>query len=300
MDGSNLHVLVEAKKELLNQLTTTILPLGLDTMENLYAESVIESGGKMVLKNFQERIAGIPKWNNYQIDAEVGKAVDRCGGCLDEMIAAVFVATVKIISSVRLSRDSRKVSLKIPTNDVFLLGVYTNIAKRIYENPYVFEKSSRHERRKDLVELVDGVVEETVKEMLPINQILKTYLHKNPMDIMKQESEDIHTAEINNVSDDENIFPGVGEGLGGEEPTQEDDENEGPIEPEEPMGMDMGSEEMAPELGERMEEDESTKKINFRDTIGRRDPPPIPSSTSAPLNLPPSDEDDFINPGARR
>ena len=290
MDGSNLHVLVEAKKELLNQLTTTIIPLGLDTMENLYAESVSETGGNMVLKNFQERIAGIPKWNNYQIEAEVGKAVDRCGGCLDEMIAAVFVATVKIISSVRLSKDSRKVSLKIPTNDVFLLGVYTNIAKRIYENPYVFEKSSRHERRKDLLKLVDGVVEETVKEMLPINQILKTYLHKNPMEVMKQESEEIHTAEINDDEDeDDSIFPGVGE-TGG---IENEEANEGSLQDEASDEEEVQNTEDEPEP--------TTKNINFSDRIAPPHPPPAPPSS--PEGLPPSngnEDDDFINPSARR
>jgi len=204
---NNLNVLVEAKKELLNQLSSTILPSALDCMDSLYAESKVETQGRNTLKTFQEKLAKIPQWNNYQIDNEVGKCVDRCGGCLDEMTAACFVATVKIISSVRLSKDSRKVSLKIPTNDVFVLGVYTNVAKRIYEDPYIYQEVvSRNDRRKDLVRRMDGVVEETVKEMLPINQILKTYLNKNPMDRLQEESEEAHTAELG-----EENFPGEGE-----------------------------------------------------------------------------------------
>ena len=185
---NNLNVLVEAKKELLNQLSSTILPSALDCMDSLYADSKVETQGRNTLKMFQEKLAKIPQWNNYQIDTEVGKCVDRCGGCLDEMTAACFVATVKIISSVRLSKDSRKVSLKIPTNDVFVLGVYTNVAKRIYEDPYIYQEVvSRNDRRKDLLKRMDGVVEETVKEMLPINQILKTYLNKNAVDVMNGE-----------------------------------------------------------------------------------------------------------------
>ena len=185
---NNLNVLVEAKKELLNQLSSTILPSALDCMDSLYADSKVETQGRNTLKMFQEKLAKIPQWNNYQIDTEVGKCVDRCGGCLDEMTAACFVATVKIISSVRLSKDSRKVSLKIPTNDVFVLSVYTNVAKRIYEDPYIYQEVvSRNDRRKDLLKRMDGVVEETVKEMLPINQILKTYLNKNAVDVMNGE-----------------------------------------------------------------------------------------------------------------
>lgn len=199
----NLNILVEAKKELLSQLTTTIIPNALECMERLYSEAKMASQGKMALKTFQEYLADIPKWNNYQIENEVAKSTDTCGGCLDEMIAATFVATVKIISSVRLSKDSRRVKLKIPTNDVFILGVYTNIARRLYEDPYIFQDiTSKSERRKELIKRMDGVIEETVKDMLPMNQILKTYLNKNATDMMNQDTEELHSAVVGSGGDD--------------------------------------------------------------------------------------------------
>lgn len=256
---NNLNVLVEAKKELLNQLSSTILPSALDCMDTLYGDARSETQGKQTLKTFQDKLAKIPQWNNYQIDTEVGKCVDRCGGCLDEMIAAVFVATVKIISSVRLSKDSRKVSLKIPTNDVFVLGVYTNVAKRIYEDPYIYQDvASRNDRRKDIIRRMEGVVEETVKEMLPINQILKTYLNKNPMDRLQEESEEAHTAELgeDNFSGEEEL------------PLPEGDDEEEP-----PEVVDHG-EEMPPSMSEEeiMEEPpmEETKNFTFNDKIMKR------------------------------
>ena len=275
---NNLNVLVEAKKELLNQLSSTILPSALDCMDMLYADARTETQGKQTLKAFQDKLARIPQWNNYQIDTEVGKCVDRCGGCLDEMVAAVFVATVKIISSVRLSKDSRKVSLKIPTNDVFVLGVYTNVAKRIYEDPYIYQDVvSRNDRRKDLVKRMDGVVEETVKEMLPINQILKTYLNKNPMDRLQEESEEAHTAE-----------------LGEEElPIPEDETEEG----EPPEVIDHG-EEVPPPMPmpeeETMEQPpvEETKNFTFNDKIMKRTEPTPPMEEQ--------EEDFSINPSANR
>ena len=282
---NNLNVLVEAKKELLNQLASTILPSALDCMDTLYADARTETQGKQTLKAFQDKLAKIPQWNNYQIDTEVGKCVDRCGGCLDEMVAAVFVATVKIISSVRLSKDSRKVSLKIPTNDVFVLGVYTNVAKRIYEDPYIYQEVvSRNDRRKDLVKRMEGVVEETVKEMLPINQILKTYLNKNPMDRLQEESEEAHNAEIGG----EEEFPGEGE-----LPLPEDGEDEG----ESSEVVDHG-EEVPPPMQEEpaapVEEPvEETKNFTFKESLIKRTEP-VPSSNM-------DQEEDFsINPGANR
>ena len=277
---NNLNVLVEAKKELLNQLSSTILPSALDCMDSLYADSKVETQGRNTLKMFQEKLAKIPQWNNYQIDTEVGKCVDRCGGCLDEMTAACFVATVKIISSVRLSKDSRKVSLKIPTNDVFVLGVYTNVAKRIYEDPYIYQEVvSRNDRRKDLLKRMDGVVEETVKEMLPINQILKTYLNKNAVDVMNGE-----TLEPEPEPEPEpDMFPSSGE-LPVEEESFE--EPEIPEEPAEPAELSLP----ASEEPEEPLPQEETKSFTFNDKIMRRAPMP-----------PTEEEEDFsINPSANR
>ena len=277
---NNLNVLVEAKKELLNQLSSTILPSALDCMDSLYADSKVETQGRNTLKMFQEKLAKIPQWNNYQIDTEVGKCVDRCGGCLDEMTAACFVATVKIISSVRLSKDSRKVSLKIPTNDVFVLGVYTNVAKRIYEDPYIYQEViSRNDRRKDLLKRMDGVVEETVKEMLPINQILKTYLNKNAVDVMNGE-----TLEPEPEPEPEpDMFPSSGE-LPVEEESFE--EPKIPEEPAEPAELSLP----ASEEPEEPLPQEETKSFTFNDKIMRRAPMP-----------PTEEEEDFsINPSANR
>jgi len=280
---NNLNVLVEAKKELLNQLSSTILPSALDCMDSLYADSKVETQGRNTLKAFQEKLAKIPQWNNYQIDTEVGKCVDRCGGCLDEMTAAVFVATVKIISSVRLSKDSRKVSLKIPTNDVFVLGVYTNVAKRIYEDPYIYQEVvSRTDRRKDLIKRMDGVVEETVKEMLPINQILKTYLNKNAVDVMNGETIE---PEPEPMEEETNMFPGGAEIPVGEESYEEPEPESEP----EPV-PEMESEE--PEM--RLPQETETKSFTFRDNIARRVPIPPPPPPS-------EEEEDFsINPSANR
>ena len=278
---NNLNVLVEAKKELLNQLSSTILPSALDCMDSLYADSKVETQGRNTLKMFQEKLAKIPQWNNYQIDTEVGKCVDRCGGCLDEMTAACFVATVKIISSVRLSKDSRKVSLKIPTNDVFVLGVYTNVAKRIYEDPYIYQEVvSRNDRRKDLLKRMDGVVEETVKEMLPINQILKTYLNKNAVDVMNGEPVEPEP------EPEPDMFPSSGELPVEEESFEEPEIPEEPTGPAEPAELSLpASEEPAEALPQ-----EETKSFTFNDKIMRRAPMP-----------PTEEEEDFsINPSANR
>ena len=286
----NLNVLVEAKKELLAQLTNTIIPNALNCMENLYMEAKQESKGTKTLKLFQENLADIPKWNNYQIEGEVAKCVDTCGGCLDEMVAAVFVATVKIISSVRLSKDSRKVKLKIPPNDVFILGVYTNIAKRIYEDPYVFQDMNRTERTKELYKRMDGVMEETVKGMLPLNQILKTYLNKNPTEMMNTPTE---TEVGGEDSDDEGGFPDTaehpvdGEGMGDNEEGEGSEENN-----EESIANEM--EEGGNEENTNFEDE--VKHVTLNQKIGQ------PKSAPEPSGGDDNDDDgeDFINSGASR
>jgi len=69
---------------------------------------------------------------------------------------------------------------------------------------------------------MDGAVEETVKEMLPINQILKTNLNKNAVDVMN--GDPVEPEPEPEMEPEPDIFPGSGE-------LPVEDESEMPEEP---------------------------------------------------------------------
>jgi len=175
MDG--LTVLVEAKKEYLGQLCGVLCPVMIETFENLYTESQKMSKGREVLKQFQKNLKEVPNWNNHMIHQHTEKLSSSCGW-FNDLMAAVFVSYVKILSSVRLNAAvDKKISVKLPTNDVFVHGCYTNAAKDLYKDPFIFhEELSEYERDDRLTRRFVACIEATVKEMLPVQEILKTYI----------------------------------------------------------------------------------------------------------------------------
>ena len=196
MDG--LTVLVEAKKEYLAQLCCVMCPHIITAFETMYSESEKISKGKQVLIQFQKLLKEVPNWNNHMIGQHSTNMSNSCGWFSD-LLAAVFVSYVKILSSVRINSENKKISLKLPSNDVFIHGCFTNIAKDLYKDPYAYhEEMSEYDRDSHLTRRFITCIENTVKEMIPIQEILKTYIsHKDEIDFSSQpeETEDPDIAE---------------------------------------------------------------------------------------------------------
>jgi hypothetical protein len=210
MDG--LTVLVEAKKEYLAQLCCVMCPHMITTFENLYTESNSISKGKKVLAQYQKLLKEVPNWNNHIIHQHAEKLAGTCSW-FNDLLAAVFVSYVKILSSVRLNSENKKISVKLPSNDVFIHGVYTNAAKELYKDPYVFhDEMSEYDRDANLTRRFIVCIEITVKEMIPIQEILKAYIsHKSDIEI--ENNPDTGDTEDPEIVDEEPELEPVPEGL---------------------------------------------------------------------------------------
>jgi len=81
---------------------------------------------------------------------------------------------------VRINSETKKISLKLPSDDVFIHGCFTNAAKDLYKDPFVYhDEMSEYERDVILTRRFITCIEATVKDMIPIQEILKTYIsHK--------------------------------------------------------------------------------------------------------------------------
>ena len=177
MDTTNLNVLVEAKKEYMDQLCTMLCPLIIETFHETYREAVKMSKGKQALIQYQKLLKEVPNWNNHMIKEHSNRMCDACSWFSD-LLAAVFVSCVKILSSVRLNAENKNISVKLPSNDVFIHGCYIAAAKELYKDPYVYhdQNISEHDRESNLCRRFRVCIEETVKTMIPIQQILHTYI----------------------------------------------------------------------------------------------------------------------------
>jgi len=171
-----LNVLVEAKEQYLGQLCDIMMPFMNEVFVAMYNESVKVSKGKKVLIQFQKFLKEVPNWNNHMVSQHTDTL---CNSCVwfNDLLAAVFVSFVKILSSVRLSSQNKKISIKLPSNQVFVHGCYINAAKDLYKDPYVYhDEVTENERDEILFNRFNASIKNTIKEMIPIQQILATYI----------------------------------------------------------------------------------------------------------------------------
>lgn len=171
-----MDILVEAKKEYMSQLCTIMSPVMIEVFEEVYKEATKRSNGRKTLIMFQKLLQEVPAWSNALSKQHSDNITRRCAWFSD-LLAAVFVSCVKILSSVRLNAENKKLSLKLPTNEVFIQTCYNNAAKELYKDPYVYhEEQSEYVRDEKLTLRFFACIENTVKELLPVQQILQTYM----------------------------------------------------------------------------------------------------------------------------
>ena len=198
----DLNVLVEAKKEYLGQLCMLMCPVMIQSFQHMYEEAQKLSKGRKVLIQYQKLLKEVPNWNDH-----IGKSNsdDVCNTCswFSDLIAAVFVSFVKILSSVRLKTDNKKISIKLPTNDLFIHTCYINAARELYKDPFIFdEEINEYIRDSKLSARFTTCIEATIKELLPIQQILETYMKQQP----GSDSVDLNTDEPIEDTEDPDVM----------------------------------------------------------------------------------------------
>lgn len=171
MNSSKLSpLLVEAKDQYIQQLAEMFAPFVVHAVNNAYQYAKKHAGfGKSTIE-FQRKLKEIPKWNATIISQHTS-AISAKYPFFSDLVAACFVSYVKIMSSVKIHDNKPNIRLKLPTDDAFVHRVFSMAAKEFYTNPSLV-KASRDVR----LDIVRRAVESTVRDLLPIHDILKAYL----------------------------------------------------------------------------------------------------------------------------
>lgn len=170
MDDAGLTpLLIDAKREYVGQLTDVLAPFVTNHMVNVYLAARKQTPNGPTL-TFQRALRAIPVWNSNSVRQQTA-AIENKYSFLGDLVAACFVAYVKILSSVKLHHQKPNIRLKLPTNDAFVHKVYIHAAREYYANPALVRAD-----RLAKVAVVRGAVEASVRDMLPIEDILKAYL----------------------------------------------------------------------------------------------------------------------------
>jgi hypothetical protein len=230
-----LNVLVEAKKEYMAQLCKLMSQSMIQAFHDMYKEAEKMSKGKKVLLQYQKLLKEVPNWNDHIVKTNVDATCNSCGWFSD-LLAAVFVSYVKILSSVRLKSESKKISVKLPTNALFIHTCYINAAKDLYKDPYIYhDEQSEFERDGKLFLRFTIAIEMTIQELLPVEQILKTYMSQAGTQVdLDGEDAGLADAEDPEIEDPDLVPEPV-------EPEPEPVSATEPVEPVEPVVEEPGS-----------------------------------------------------------
>jgi len=180
MEEISINILVDAKNEYTKQLTNILVPYIYEGVESIYQDA-LNLDSKNVLKQFQNLLQKVPKWNQEMIETETKRIIDasKCS-YLGDLLTAVFVANAKILTAVATVHKGKKIQLHVPQISEFIHKCYIESAREFYKNPYLFDKSCRsiekHRNLRESLGNINNSIVEAVRKLLPLQEILQQYL----------------------------------------------------------------------------------------------------------------------------
>lgn len=227
-DQSISALLLDAKREYMLRLLEICLTPVATTIHGMYERAMIEGGKTNGLYMFQQTLRGIPAWNQHVVSDKANEITSKFP-YVDDLIAACIVTQVKIMSSIRLSSDKPNIRLNLPTTVDFVHQLYIQVAKRVYEDPFIMLGGATPVLA--LEGIVSDALERTVRKMIPFQDVLQAYLQAGGETSTAAHA--IATATSSESSDDfrKDRPPRKPESESEEEASEEEEEEESDDEP---------------------------------------------------------------------
>lgn len=280
-DSLNVNVLCTAKEEYTHQLQNLLSEIIYEGFKSIYDDAYEATEGKNTLRKFQEILREIPLWNQNIIETECTRIKNNCKWLMN-LVTAVFVTNVKILACVRMGGNNKKIKIKIPTMEKFIHNIYIECAKSFYEkikerkwneekNLFNFNNNEPFnifiERKEEICDLIRDNIDETIRKLVPFENILEEYV----ANAFKDPDKIVSDVEENENDDDDDEY---------ETDEEEDDE--------ENTDKIIGGEEIADMLPQDAE--------NVRELPQRRPPTPEQEpidTTGFPINEEKLNNNDF-------
>jgi hypothetical protein len=201
------------------------------------------------LMTFQNYLTQIPKWSQAIVQAEVERIVEKSGcNYLEDLLSCVHVIQLKALSCMRVGTRQKKVDIDIPSLPTFVHNLYTNCARKIYTNVYLFETDvpslQIQKNNRELELIIRECIMNTIRESVPTEQILRAYMDETMEDETETKVE-LVKEEVEGRPSDESANEATGEGTEGESQSKTDDTVTGELEAKktetsdvEPMKLD--------------------------------------------------------------
>lgn len=174
-----MDLLNESERRFTKKLCDAMIPPMIEAFWEIWLEAkkeCAEKKTKNATKVFQELLRGVKTWN-ASMSLKNTEAIIKNQPLFPNLLAAVFVIHVKILSAIRTDKKSKKICIKLPANDVFVQRCFEACAKDLYENPLIItEGASDEERNAELKRRFRERITEVIEELVPTAEILNTYL----------------------------------------------------------------------------------------------------------------------------
>ena len=202
MDDFVLGNLQESRNEFCARLINILTPHIVYGLKSIFDEAwklcIENDEAPKYLMTFQNFLMRVPKWNIAIIEQEATRIVERSGcGHIEELITCVHIIQLKMLTCMRAGSKQKKIDIAIPKLADFIHKVYVNVARKMYSNVFLFEKSKQHlqiqKHNRQLEIIIKECILNTVRESIPIEHLLKVYMED---EFIEEDTEVIDTEEI--------------------------------------------------------------------------------------------------------
>jgi len=226
MDDFVLENLQMSRNDFCSRLINILTPHIHSGLKSIFDEAwriCVENGETTkYLMTFQNFLLRVPKWNTSIIEKETQRISEQTGcGHIEELITCVHIIHLKTLTCVRAGSKQKKIDIAIPKLSEFIHKVYINVARKVYSNVYLFEKTKQHLQIQKNNYHLEGFIKEcilnTIRDSIPIEHLLKVYIEDQ---FIEEDTEVIDTEEI--IAQDPVIEEEEGE--------EKEEENANPVE----------------------------------------------------------------------
>ncbi len=162
------------------EVTEHMCPVIRDFFVNVYEhpESYLEPDHKEThssLVKFQLALKKIPNWTNTQIKKQIDDITTRCTW-FKQLLVGLFVAHVKMISDgIRTSSRSKRLNVKLPSDETFVHTCFVTCASDLYEDPYVMKEPEK-KRDEELDKRLHKCIMKSIYKLIPTREILNEHI----------------------------------------------------------------------------------------------------------------------------
>lgn len=188
MDDFSVQSLQESRNEWCNTLLQKLAPLICEGIRSIFNEAIQlckeNNENEKYLMTFQNFLTRIPKWNSNIIQDETNRILEKSQcNYLNDLISCVHIIQLKSLTCMRVGSKQKKVDIDIPSLNDFIHNVYINCARKMYSNVYLFELNltplATQKHNREIEQLVKECILDTVRNNIPIENILQVYLDES-------------------------------------------------------------------------------------------------------------------------